>query len=248
MIIYRILNKINGKSYIGQTIKKFEYRKYNHYSDAFKYDKQTAIHRALRKYGMKNFIWDIICECVSADKLNEMESYYIEKYDTFGKNGYNMTTGGEGYVVSDEGRENMSIAHTGRPRGPMSEETKRKIGKSNTGKLRLEKTKEILRQLYIGKTYEEIHGKEKAIIIKNSISATLMGHETSNETRKKIGDAHRGKIVSEDAKMKNRESHLGKCHSDETKLKIGKARKGVKQKLAICPHCGLEGGIYNMKR
>ena len=35
------------------------------------------------------------------EELNELEIYYIKKYDTFG-NGYNLTTGGYNHTVSEE--------------------------------------------------------------------------------------------------------------------------------------------------
>lgn len=62
--------------------------------------------------------------------------------------------------------------------------------------------------------------------------------ERSPETKRKIGDAHRGKIVSEETKnkisnnakerYKNKENHprYGKKLSQETKNKIGKIHKG----------------------
>lgn len=119
-------------------------------------------------------------ECATLKELNKKECEYIKYYNSFGQGGYNMTSGGDEFIRSNE--------------------TKDKISKALSGIKRSEKTKQKLRDLYIGKTYEEIHGKEKAEQIKTKISATLTGHKTSEETRKKIGDIHRGKIVSEEAR------------------------------------------------
>lgn len=49
---------------------------------------------ALSKYGIDNFIFEILEECNSKD-LNKQEIYWISYYDTY-KNGYNMTLGGDG--------------------------------------------------------------------------------------------------------------------------------------------------------
>ena len=46
------------------------------------------------KYGINNFIFEIIEECKIQD-LDNREIYWIEYYDTY-KNGYNLTTGGQG--------------------------------------------------------------------------------------------------------------------------------------------------------
>lgn len=94
--IYKIENLINGKIYIGQSVD-IQYRFRNHKSESFNpksnaYD--TAIHRAIRKYGVDNFSFDVIEEC-DQDKLREREVYWINYYQSFG-NGYNLTSGGEG--------------------------------------------------------------------------------------------------------------------------------------------------------
>lgn len=94
--IYKIENLINGKIYIGQSVD-IEYRFKNHKSESFNpksnaYD--TAIHRAIRKYGVDNFSFEIIEEC-EQDQLHEREIYWIDYYNSFG-NGYNLTNGGEG--------------------------------------------------------------------------------------------------------------------------------------------------------
>lgn len=93
--IYKITNKVNGKMYIGQTKTSIEERMRKHYSDA-KWEKGvTGVDAAIRKYGEDNFQVDIICECDN-EELNDLEVFYIEKYDTFNTpKGYNLTPGGQ---------------------------------------------------------------------------------------------------------------------------------------------------------
>jgi group I intron endonuclease len=50
----------------------------------------------------------------------------------------------------------------------------------------------------------------------------------SPETRRKIGNANRGKRMSDEAKQKNREAHLGKRATTETRRKISEGNRGVK--------------------
>lgn len=95
--IYKITNRLNGKSYIGQScnVKK---RIKEHFSVAANKDKipECLIDRAIRKYGANNFICEIIEEC-HLEHLNEREIYWIEFFDTFNRDkGYNLTLGGDG--------------------------------------------------------------------------------------------------------------------------------------------------------
>lgn len=89
-IIYKITNKVNGKSYIGQTryTIEFRWRQHQHKKD------NTYFHNAIHKYGIENFNIEILEECDIED-LNSREIFYIAKYDTF-NNGYNLTIGGDG--------------------------------------------------------------------------------------------------------------------------------------------------------
>jgi len=50
MIIYKITNKINGKSYIGQTIQKLEYRIGDHFSG---HGNARRLSSAIKKYGKR---------------------------------------------------------------------------------------------------------------------------------------------------------------------------------------------------
>lgn len=112
--IYKITNKINGKSYIGQSIQ-IESRWKQHINAALR-GSCFHIHNAIRKYGKDNFIFDVI-ELTTEDLLNEREIYYISKYDTF-NNGYNLTKGGDGnrgWIVNDETRRKISEAKKGKP-------------------------------------------------------------------------------------------------------------------------------------
>ena len=53
----------------------------------------------------------------------------------------------------------------------------------------------------------------------------MYGKSPSAETRKKIGDGNRGKILTEETKKKLSVAQTGKKHSEKTKNKIGAAGK-----------------------
>ena len=88
--IYLITNKINGKRYVGQTSRDIWTRFEEHCYD----DRSTsAIHTAIKKYGVQNFSLELIEE-VDLNKLDEREKFWIKHYNTCSKEGYNKTFGG----------------------------------------------------------------------------------------------------------------------------------------------------------
>ena len=91
--IYKITNQINQKCYIGQTIQSVQTRWTKHIN-SIGTEKEYAIHKAIKKYGINNFIFEIIEQC-DANLLNEKEIYWINYYNSY-ENGYNLTRGGQG--------------------------------------------------------------------------------------------------------------------------------------------------------
>ena len=86
--IYMFKNKINGKIYVGQSVN-IERR----YSEHKCCKDNCPIHKAIRKYGIKNFKFRILKEC-EPNELNHWEKYYISKCKSLIPNGYNITKGG----------------------------------------------------------------------------------------------------------------------------------------------------------
>lgn len=131
-IVYRITNKLNGKSYVGQTRRSLEIRWKYHVADALRRRTDMMISRAIFKHGVENFSVEILEECVDED-LNETEKKWILELGTYG-NGYNLTQGGEGtsgFVFSEESRKKMS--EKAKARG-VSAEVIEKVAQSNRGR------------------------------------------------------------------------------------------------------------------
>lgn len=132
MIVYLITNDINGKQYIGQTIKKLNLRWNEHTSSKSK----GALQRAIRKYKKENFSLAILHVCESKEEMDFVETFYISLLNTRAHVGYNLTDGGEGIPGakrSEVTRKKISLAAMGnknqRPRAH-SEHTKELIKKS----------------------------------------------------------------------------------------------------------------------
>lgn len=100
--IYKIINDINDKIYVGMTRYTIENRWKEHKIN-YRY-KNTHLYSAMKKYGIEHFKILLIEEC-PIDKLIEREAYWIKKLDSF-HNGYNMTEGkGEGNATSFNARK-----------------------------------------------------------------------------------------------------------------------------------------------
>lgn len=91
--IYKIINKINGKLYIGRTEVSIARRFREHLIEARSgRSNHRPLYRAINKYGHENFTVELIEE---TPYPGEREIYWISKLGTFSK-GYNATLGGEG--------------------------------------------------------------------------------------------------------------------------------------------------------
>ncbi|WMU08192.1 putative intron-associated endonuclease 1 [Clostridium phage vB_CtyS-FA70] len=185
-IIYVAENTVNGKRYVGQTIRKFEERQAHHKKDSEVCD--FKFYRAIRKYGWDNFNWAVIVEGVeSVESLNSLEQYWIKELDTF-KNGYNSTTGGEGCIVSAETKKKMSESRKGKH---LSEETKKKLSERLKGRTGAN----------YGKHFSEEHRKK--------LSESHKGKQFSEETKKKMSESKKGRHLPEETKKKISESKKG---------------------------------------
>ena len=154
-------NKINGKKYVGQTVRSLKIRKQCHAYDAFKKVNTMYFHRAIRKYGIDNFNWEILHDKITdVKKLNKLEIYYIDLYDTY-NTGYNLALGGKNACHSEETKRKISDAGKGRKH---SEESKRKMSKTHKGKKFSENHKRKLSENHADFSLGN-HPRARAVII-----------------------------------------------------------------------------------
>ena len=122
-IIYLTTNNITGDTYIGQTVKSYDWITY--YGDKIYYGSGAKIIKQLRKYGYKNFTRETVELVEGKEKLNNRETFWVQ----FFKPTLNLMTKCTGI-------------------GAHSEETKRKleeIRKKNENMEYTEKDREKLR-------------------------------------------------------------------------------------------------------
>ena len=139
--VYRWINKLNGKEYLGSTSS--AKRRLNTY-----YDLKTLgevnmpIYNAILKHGHENFIFEIIEYCLSEDTIKR-EQYYLDNFDFE----YNVLANAKslaGYKHTAEtlakfkGRQNLlGFKHLA--------ETLEMLREINTGKIHTEEAKEVMR-------------------------------------------------------------------------------------------------------
>jgi group I intron endonuclease len=118
--IYKIINLSNGKIYVGQSVSHIlnhkRYRPYGHklrfkchISEAFSKKKNQShyLNNAIRKYGVENFVVELI-ECCDSDKSDVREIHYIKELNSLFPNGYNLKNGGVVFTHSNESKKRVS--------------------------------------------------------------------------------------------------------------------------------------------
>lgn len=160
MIVYKITNKIDGKCYIGKTIRTLEQRIKCHIRSSK--TSKLMFHTALNKYGIDNFKYTILEICMSIKEMNEKEIWYIKHFNSFGENGYNLTFGGDGNnyykgkKFTEEHKKKLSESNKGKHNHIVSDLTRKKLSeackKSKNGfKKHSEESKEKIRLSKLGK-------------------------------------------------------------------------------------------------
>ncbi|MES2395808.1 MAG: NUMOD3 domain-containing DNA-binding protein [Bacteroidota bacterium] len=142
--IYKITSP-SGKIYIGQSVNVL--LRWNSYKSLHCH-KQRHLHSSLKKYGSDKHKFELVCQC-SREELDNLESYYIELYQTFNSEfGLNLQEGGRTHIASEETRRKMSESMKGNKNGlgkKHSEESKIKMSKARKGIPMTENHKQKLR-------------------------------------------------------------------------------------------------------
>ncbi len=147
MIIYKAVNIINNKIYIGQTVSTLG-RRISVHRYQMNQGSKISFTKALRKYGIDNFIWKMVDTALTMKELNEKECYWIKFLSSNDPSiGYNINSGGrngklnkigierirkrkKGSKVSEIGRQRMS--ESAKKRGDcITPEGKKRISDAN---------------------------------------------------------------------------------------------------------------------
>ena len=109
MYIYKFTHISTGKCYIGQTIQDPNRRRLEHISHSRHSTKEYHFHNAIRKYGVDNFIFEVIATATTLEELNLLEIKYVDEFDSI-NNGYNIRNAGGNKRHSLDSIERMKVA------------------------------------------------------------------------------------------------------------------------------------------
>jgi len=177
--IYLVTNNLNGKQYVGQTTT----------GDGRGHGQLVTA--AYKKYGKEHFSYDVICDGIyKRPILNFIEKFWIKVMDCRIPNGYNIDHGGSSKdKVSDETREKLRKANTGKKHTP---EHIAKVSKALS-----ERSPELRKQ--IG---DKLRGKKRPPEVVEKIKVAQIGKFVSEETKAKIRLARSKQVITEEQKRK----------------------------------------------
>lgn len=213
--IYKITSP-SGKIYIGQSCDIDKRWKYEYFKLHCKH--QVKLYHSFLKHGVENHKFEVIhtLDVYDENELNALEIYYINKFNTFEtEHGLNLTNGGSNGKLSEETKKKISEAHKGE-KNPM-------YGK---------KGKDCP---YFGKKDSDETRRKKSEARKG-ITAWNKGIPNSEEHRKKISDATKGKskIRTLEHIKNNAIANTGKKRDGQALLNIIEAqRKRREQEVMI---------------
>jgi len=186
-IVYKTVNLINGKYYIGV-------HKTNSLNDGYmgcghirgrklRSDLDTKLYRAFKKYGDDNFNTEILHVCESYSEALAKESEIVDLTDPLCYNSKKGGVGGfapntnSGRIINNITRQKMSeSAKTRSERIPLQTNLLKTCSKNRKGK-----------------TYSEIYGLDKGTEISIKKSRSLTGRKLSIQHRQKMSINRKGK-------------------------------------------------------
>lgn len=188
--LYKITNKINCKIYIGQSVDTIR-RWQAHKRDSEKENPTSIISKAIKKYGVENFKFEVIAACRGWDNANEVETLLISQYNSLAENdkGYNVALGGYNAPKTEEFKQMMRDWHAS-----LSPEQKAE---------RAQKHSDFMFQ-YIAENGHPCEGRivseeERELHRKARLENPL---EYTPELRQKMSEAHIGKVIPEEQREK----------------------------------------------
>lgn len=201
--IYAIINKKNGKVYIGST-NDFDRRWREHRNDLCKGNHNNShLQGSWNKCGETMFKFGILEYVDNLEDLVKAEQFWMDIYREEGKELYNFGLAADnpwrGCKHTKESKQRMSaIAQN------CSEETRRRRSEAHKGKKPSKETRQRMSKSHKGQPGAMLGRKCGPLSEehKHKISNTLMGHPVSDESRRKIAEGHRGEKRTEEQRRR----------------------------------------------
>lgn len=207
--IYRIVNTVNGKCYVGSS-KNIRARYKQHKAQLYAGTHHSAkLRNSLKKHGVSAFEFEVV-ELCDEDQLLIREAHWMLVYNAVDC-GYNVRrdpSTNAGVVASLETRSKLSRLHKGRK---MSATTRANMSRSCKGR-------DMSEQVKI--SADRRRGKSLPKETRDRISSALTGVSKSPEHVARAAEAQRGKVVSIETRKKISEAQIGKVITEDQKAKM----------------------------
>ena len=161
---------------------------------------QTAIARAVRKYGVDGFEHQILSVAHSQKQLDNLEKVWIILLQTKAPNGYNLADGGyaaAGHVVTPEVRARLSAAAKKQWQNPETRARCSQIGKKQSPEHIAKRIAKMLGRKAspeeIAKRVAKTTGLKRTNEFRAACAARMMGKKMSEETRLRMSLAQKAR-------------------------------------------------------
>ena len=174
--IYRWVNKINGKTYVGSSVN-LTVRFYKYYSLKQLNLRKTTIHNALLKYGYSNFSLEILEYCTEGVNPIIREQYYLELL----KPEYNILDKAGSLLGFKHKTETLEFFKNERK---VSNSTREKLSKATTGRILSPELREKLSEVRKDIKLSSITRAKisKAAVALRGVTVSVKDLETSTTT------------------------------------------------------------------
>lgn len=181
--VYLIRNRVNGKVYVGKT-NNAQHRWSQHVSASRKSHHHMPVVRALKKYGPRNFTFEVLENFDSENAALRAEVRWISYYESNDRGkGYNLDKGGlGGKTFSAATRAKLSLALRGRKLSPE----------------------------HVAKMSASLKGRKLSPETKAKMSAAKLGRKRPPGMMAKLAKRNRGRKHTPEAIANMSEAHKGK--------------------------------------
>jgi len=204
--VYMIINTVNQKKYIGISIHEPEKRRIKaHLSGRG----NQLLASAVKKYGKDAFTYEILEANVFDEFLPELEVAYIAQFNTVAPHGYNLNSGGNHAIPTEETRRKISEERKGENH-PFFGKThtaaaRRKISETHKGRKHTTAARRKISEAHKGRKLTEAHRRK--------LSESHKGIRHTAATRRKMSEAHKGRTFSEATLRKMSEANMHPDHA-----------------------------------
>lgn len=172
--IYCLINRINGKKYVGMTSQRLN----NRWRRGKGYRGCEAIEQAFKEYGWENFEHIVLEEGLSFETACEEEKRFVKELGCRYPDGYNIDGGGRrNRDIADRTKQKIGEKNRGRK---ASEETRAKMSAAQKGRVVSKEAREKISAANKGRVFSE-EARAKMSIAKKRL-------RKMPETKEKNGD------------------------------------------------------------